>query len=314
MDLIIDKINLISLLSSNDNNEIFECIRLIKRGIHLCLNFRKEDININSPEDKRILMLLKDLTHGCKKPLIWNPCIESSCIKTNFATNLSPELKRSMFLLNNSEVIPKIREKGSILIGSVGQEAEMLLSLRLEDMEIATSKISTWVDYCPKLPLTDIIISDNHFFKDSYVYEQNREDLIRGMTQMVQQSPVNCVIIFKKDQVDNKLNLKEEVEIIKKSIKKMTGSTKSSVTFIGTYSTHDRNAITNYYRLKNGSCFHLKSNGLKSDVTTEIKTHANFNNESRTNELIALYQNIIDISNGEHIYGDKKSNFLDFSN
>lgn len=314
VDLIIDKANLISLLSTTDNNEIYECTRLIKRGIHLWFNFQKDDININSQEGDRILTWLKNLTHGIKtsKP-IWNHCIESASLKTNFATNLSPEQKRSLFLLDNNEVIPNIKKKGAILIGSVGQEAEMLLSLILEDKEIATSKISTWVDYCPKLPLTDIIISDNHFFKDSYVYKQNRDDLIRGMTQVVQQSPVNCVIIFKKGEVSMDLNLEEEIENIKKSIKKITGSSKSSVTFIGTYSTHDRNAITNYYRLKNGSCFHLKSNGLKSDVTTEIKTHANVSNEKRTNELLAVYQSIIDENKGKNIYGDKKSNFLLFS-
>ncbi|MDE5586591.1 MAG: hypothetical protein K2I92_09725 [Muribaculaceae bacterium] len=108
------------------------------------------------------------------------------------------------------------------------------------------------------------------------------------------------------------MNLEKEVEIIKKSIKRITGSSKSSVTFVGTYAIHDRNAITNYYRIKNGSCFHLKSNGLKSDVTTEIKTHANVNNERRTDELLSIFQNIINESNGKHIYGDKKSNFLDF--
>lgn len=313
MDLIIDKANLVSLLSS-DNNELFECTRLIKRGIHLCFNFRKEDIDINPNEGNRIRMWLSNFTHGRKTPMpLWNPCIDSNSIKTNFASNLLPEQKRSIFLLNNSEVIPKIREKGAVLIGSVGQEVEMILSLRLEDTEIATSKICAWVDYCPKLPLTDIIISDNHFFKDSHVYAKNRDELILGMTQVVQQSPVNCVIIFKIGEVDKKLNLEEEVEIIKKSIKKITGSSKSSVTFIGTYSTHDRNAITNYYRLKNGSCFHLKFNGLKSDVTTEIKTHANFINESRTNELLSVYQKIIEESHGKHIYGDKKSNFLSFS-
>jgi hypothetical protein len=259
------------------------------------------------------MMWLSNLAHGRKSPLpVWNPTIVSDDIKSNFASSLSTEQKRSIFLLDNQDVIPKIQEKGAILIGSVGQEAELLLSLTLEDTEVATSKISSWIDYCPALPLTDIIISDNHFFKDSYVYSQNKDELISGLTQVVNQSPVNCVIVYKINEVDNALNLENEVDTLKKSIKKITGSSKSSVTLIGTYSTHDRNAITNYYRIKNGSCFHLKDNGLKPDVTTEIKTHANIANENRTNELILLYQRIIDESKGKYIFGDKKSNFLKF--
>lgn len=313
MDLIIDKANIISLLSSGDDNAIFECTRLIKRGIHLCFNFNKDEVNMESPEGSKIMMWLSNLAHGRKSPLpVWKQSIISAEIKSNFATNLSAGEKRNIFLLDNKDVIPKIQEKGAILIGCVGQEVELLLSLRLEDTEIATSKIPSWLDYCPALPLTDIIISDNHFFKDSYVYSQNREELISGLTQVVKQSPVNCVIVYKINEVDNSLNLQDEVESLKKTIKKITGSSKSSVTLIGTYSTHDRNAITNYYRIKNGSCFHLKDNGLKPDVTTEIKTHASVVNESRTNELILLYQRIIEESKGKYIYGDKKSNFLKF--
>lgn len=186
MDLIIDKANLLSLLSGDDN-KIFECTRLIKRGIHLCFNFNKEDVNPNSPEDAKIMTWLLSMVDGIKTPKpVWKPCIESTTIKTNFATYLPPDQKRSMFLLNNNEVIPKIMEKGAILIGKVGQEVDILLSLLLEDKEIATSEISSWIDYCPKLPLTDIIISDNHFFRDSYVYKQNCDDLIIGLTQVVQ--------------------------------------------------------------------------------------------------------------------------------
>lgn len=228
MDLIIDKANILSLLSSEDYDAIFECTRLIKRGIHLCLNFNKDEVDIDSPEGNKIMMWLSNLAHGRKSPLpIWHPSVKSDHIKSNFVTNLSANQKRCVFLLDNQEVIPKIQEKGAILIGCVGQEVELLLSLSLEDTEISTSKISSWIDYCPALPLTDIIISDNHFFKNSYIYSQNKDELISGLTQVVNQSPVNCVIIYKINEVDNSLNLIDEVDSLKKSIKKITGSSKS---------------------------------------------------------------------------------------
>ena len=313
MELVIDKLNLLAFISSGDSNAIFECTRLIKRGIHLCFNFKKEDIDTQSHEDNKILMWLRTMTQGRKVALPqWNPLIDSTNLKTNFATTLNESQKRFAFLLDNKDIIPKIQKKGAILIGNVGQEIELLLSLRLEDTEIASHKIPSWLEYCPKLPLTDLIICDNHFFKDQYVYQKNRDELIKGIVQLPDQSPVNCVIIVKINEVDKTFDLSAEADNIKKTLKQITGNTKSSVTIIGTYATHDRNAITNYYRLTNGSCFHLKDNGLKEDVTAEIKTHANQPYENRTNELILTYQKIIDSSKGKNIYGDKKSNFLTF--
>lgn len=311
MEIVIDKANVLSFLSCEDKNAIFECTRLIKRGIQLCFNFNKEEIC--TQQDNKILMWLSTMTQGLKVPLPkWEPRIDSLNIKTNFTTTLSAKQKRDAYLLNNGDIVSKIREKGSILIGSIGEEIELLLSLNIEDTETATNKITSWQEYCPKLPLTDIIICDNHFFKDFKIYQKNRDDLIKGISQLPQQSPVNCVIIFKIDQVDNRFDLNKEVENIKNSLKKLTKSTKSSATIIGTYSTHDRNVITNYYRIKNGSCFHLNDNGLKEDVTTEIKSHANESCERRSNQLLELYQKIIDNSNGKNIFGDKKCNFLNF--
>lgn len=316
MYLVIDKSNVISYLLSNDEDAIFECNRLIKQGIHLCFNFRKEDIDPQSQEGVKILTWLKILTTGRKYQKNnlheWNPLFDSANLKSNFASTLDGSQKRYAFLLDNSEVIPKIKEKGAILIGSVGQEIELLLSIRLEETETATHKINSWLEYCPPLPLTDLIICDNHFFKNKIVYERNRDELIKGIVQLPKQSPVNCVIIVKIDEVDKEFILSDEAKKIKNTLKEITGSTKSSVTIIGTYATHDRNAIANYYRLTNGSCFHLNENGLKKDVTAEIKTHAKKSYEDRTNELILIYQRIIDESKGKNIYGDKKSNLLNF--
>ena len=313
MELVIDKANVLSFLSHKDSAAIFECSRLIKRGIQLCFNFNKDDITSSSGDGNRILMWLRTMTQGCKTKLPkWEPRIDSSNLKTNFSTSLTPKQKRDAYLLDNNDVIPKIQEKGAILIGCVGQEIELILSLNLEDTEISALKISSWADYCPKLPLTDIIICDNHFFNDKYVYDQNKDELIKGLSQLPNNSPVNCIIIVKIGEIDREIDLEEEAKNIKNSLKNITGSKKSSVTIIGTYSTHDRNAITNYYRLKNGSCFHLINNGLKEDVTAEIKTHANITNEERSNQLIEVYQKIIDNWNEKNIYGDKISNFLKF--
>ena len=92
---------------------------------------------------------------------------------------------------------------------------------------------------------------------------------------------------------------------------KATNSKKSTATILTAYRTHDRILITNYYRIKHGSCFHLKDNSLKEDVTTEIKSHVNRHNEMVSRGLLAVYQKIA--NNAVERYGDQVSNLLKFS-
>jgi hypothetical protein len=312
MNLVIDKANFSSLLKESHKEEFQECNRLIKRGINIIFNFSKEEI-LNSADKDKMLMWLNVLTQGLRTHMPkWEKCIDSADLKTNFTTTLSSNQKRDVYLLDNSNAIPKIKEKGAILIGGVGEEINTLMSLVLDNTETLAFTISSWTEYCPKLPVTDIIICDNHYFKSKEVCKANENDLIEGLCTLPTQSPVNCIIIAKQGEVDPQIDLSQEVENIKKFVKRTTDSSKSSVSIITTYKTHDRNAITNYYRLKCGCCFHLKKNNIKKDVTTEIKTHANLTNEAVSLGLLNEYQQIINNVSNQSIFGDKKCNFLYF--
>lgn len=312
MNLVIDQANLNSFLADNNALGRDECTRLIKRGINIIFNFDKSAINPSTPEGQKIMMWLSQLTQGLTTKLpVWLQKIDSLSLKSNFVTSLLPEEKRDVYLIDNEDVIAKIKEKGAILIGTVGEEISILSSLILENTERQAISIPSWKDYIPPMPVTDIIICDNHYFKDSFVYNNNEHELLKALCHLPSSSPVHCVIISKKGEVDRELELQEEFVKIKKLIKEATQSTKSSLTIMLTYRTHDRNAITNYYRLKCGSCYHLKNNNIKPDVTTEIKTHANLSNEQISLCLIDEYQKIISDNNND-IIGDKKSNFLRF--
>ena len=116
--------------------------------------------------------------------------------------------------------------------------------------------------------------------------------------------------ITKEGEVDNRIDLVSEQKQIKELVKKASRSSKSTVTILTTYKSHDRSLITNYYRIKHGSCFHLKENGTKNNVMTEIKTHALRNNEENSKYLLDVFQEIA--SNPVRLIGDKKSNFLKF--
>lgn len=314
MDLIIDKANLKSFLTDNRKNDVGECIRLIKQGINVIFNFDKDEIQNSSDREiiSSLLLMFAEGVGDTNRPK-WEKQVDSANIKSNFANTLQPSQKRNVYLLD-SDAVNKVKEKGAILIGGVGDEVTILSSIILKDTEKQAVEIASWEDYCPKLPITDIIICDNHFYNNKTVFEANEYSLIKAMCVLPKQSPVNCVVIVKKGEVDNNIDLSQEAERLKQLLKKLTDSTKSMVTIVLTYKTHDRNVITNYYRLKCGTCFHLKKNGVKGDVTAEIKTHANRNNENISLKLLKEYQDVVSQGNASTIYGDRVSNFLKFEN
>ena len=121
---------------------------------------------------------------------------------------------------------------------------------------------------------------------------------------------MNVVIIIKEREVDSQIDLSAEQVKIKAIVKKSSGSSQSTVTILTTYAAHDRALITNYYRVKQGSSFHIKNNSIKHDVSTEIKAHAIRSNYEFTKDLLAEYQNIA--SNPSKCIGDKVCNFLTF--
>lgn len=311
MRLYIDKENLVSLMSSKDMDSFEECARVMRRNLDVKYNFSKEEIRSN----ELLMAWFMRFGQGVTGNIEYNNSDQDTFpprpLKSNFYNNEREDSLYSIYLLNDSHICDVVNQKGSVLIGKVGEETKILSSLFLDDTETPSSEIPSWQDYCPLLPLTDIIICDNHYFKNKYTYEKNGNELIISLLRIPQNAPVNVVIITKEREVDLSIDLQQMQKDIKDLVKKITGSSKSSVTILTTYGTHDRNLITNYFRIKHGSCFHLKENNLKPDVTTEIKTHIFRNNEIVTKRLLAVFQRIA--NSPVKCIGDRKSNFLKFS-
>lgn len=310
MRLYIDKDNLISLMNSRSQDSFEDCARSIRRELDVQYNFSKEDIKSN----ETLMLWFSRFGQGVKgkqnfvqenNPQIYPP----RPLKSNFFNGQRDALT-AIYLLNDEHICEVIQQKSCLLVGKIGEELNVLSSLLLEETETNTSRIPSWKDYCPMLPFTDLIICDNHYFKDQYIYEKNDNELIRALVEIPNDSPVNLVIFTKKGEVDRSINLEKEQKRIKEIVKKATGCKKSSVTIVVSYATHDRCLITNYYRIKHGSCFHLKNNNIKPDVTTEIKSHLKHNNEEVSLNLIEVFQDILNKS--ATCIGDKKSNFLNF--
>jgi hypothetical protein len=298
-------------MKSKDQPEFADCSNLIRKNFDVLYNFPKDELKTNS----LLMAWFSSYGQGVNvKPEFANKPEEVYPIrplKSNFYNSGDKGVLSSVFLLDDSHICNIIKNKACILIGGVGDELNVISSLIMDDTETLAEKIPSWRQYLPSLPLTDIIISDNHYFKSKEVYDSNNNDLLRYLCSIPQNSPVNVIIITKKGEIDNRIDLNNEIKNIKKIVKGVSGSSKSTVTILTTYKSHDRALITNYYRVKHGCGFQLKNNGLKSDVLTEIKSHGKLSNEQISKQLLTgIFQEIA--SCPAECFGDRESNFLKF--
>lgn len=312
MTLYIDKENIINWVKSRESDSFMQSIQLIKKNIDVHYNFPKEEM-LKNPSLGIWFRSVKG--QGVNNQSVFAPEVPEFPPyprKTNFYTqNSSLDVLTSVYLLEDANVCDSISEKGSILIGKVGQEQEIFDSLlALEDKEIQSVTIGSWNNYCPVFPLTDIIVCDNHYFKNKAVYEKNDNELISVLARGKKESPIHLVIITKEDEIDSSLDLNVECQKILDLLKKSTSSKKCSVIILTTRKTHDRSLITNYYRMTHGSSFHLKDLGLKNNVVTDIKPHSRQNAWNVTQNLIDEYQTIA--SAPVRSFGKSDSNFLKF--
>lgn len=308
MKLYIDKENLISLIKSKDNYLFEDCQLLIRRELDVQYNFEKSEIWKN----EYLLAWFQRFGDGIKGEHIFSSperVYPARPVKSNFYISGGGESFNSIYLIDDEHICEVIAEKSCVLIGKIGDEVNVLERLMIEKETRAIS-IESWKNFCPKLPLSDVIITDTYYFKDKETYEKNNNELIEALANIPHNSPLNVVIITKPENCDKRINLEEEQKRIKEFVKNRTGSAKSSVTILTSNKIHDRYLITNYYRINHGSCFHLKDNGLKKDVHSEIKSHAIRNNEKYSKDLISIYQEIA--LSPVKCVGDKKSNLIKF--
>lgn len=311
MVLYIDKENLISLVRSEDKASFAEYAARVRKNLDIHYNFSKEDIT----GDEYLTYWFSQFGSGVGGHQEFCPpknVVPERPMKSNFYNTLDSDGRASLFFLNDEGKCSAAAAKCCVVVSKVGDELTKLKEVFSpgEEGEILAYKISDWGSYLPHLPLTDVIICDNHYFKNKYVYDNNDNEIIRFLSSIPQNSPVNVVIIIKEREVDSQIDLSAEQVKIKAIVKKSSGSSQSTVTILTTYAAHDRALITNYYRVKQGSSFHIKNNSIKHDVSTEIKAHAIRSNYEFTKDLLAEYQNIA--SNPSKCIGDKVCNFLTF--
>lgn len=217
-----------------------------------------------------------------------------------------------IYLLNNEPLCSEIRSHNCTLIGSIGQEIEVLQKFfdtipngnkrgYLKDIQ--------WKNFCPQLPLTDILICDPYYFSNEDVYRKNGNRLLYVLASIPKNFPINLVIITA-NQKCGCINLKDEQCKIKESIED-AGNENSNVTIIcvDEHQIHDRHLITNYYIMDASGGF-LKQNNIKGDLYCDIFASSNPDNiEQRRNPIIKYYDDIVKYA--KCFIGDRVSNIID---
>lgn len=318
MRLYIDTENIRSFIMSlkkcEDEDARYEIRNFIKKELDVYVNsVDEQQLNDESIQVWISLMMGGDgLGHSEKKILIGDKRFPPRFpFKSNFYKTLTKEDLSSIYLLD--EDVKKCKEvasKGAVLIGCVHEEINVInkiMKVKHGKVQL-TSQISSWKDFCPELPLTDIVLIDPFYFKDYNQISSN--ELIRSITLTPQNNHIN-IVLFYNHEGDKGINVKEEMQYIKDMVKRNT-NTKPNVTIVRMYNMHDRDLITNYFALDSGCGFDLHKSIIKDNEKVTLYSMAYKQECADTyNEILCKYQKSISKGCGE-IIGDKKSNFFTF--
>ncbi len=320
MKLYIDKENIKSILLGREEHlDLFlEIVTYIKKGLDVHYNFSKEEIL----KDKYIEAWFRTVKgFGVNTSSVYCPTesvFPQHPISKHFISQISKNEDgiRSIYLIHGDKnIINSIEKKNVVLIGNEGEEYNVIQTLKaIEDKkdDIISVTIESWKSYCPKAPVTDIILCDEHYFKNRETYRKNNNELITSISSFANYQ-INLVVLTNPFNVDPKIKLSDECDKIKEQIRTAANISidNCKVTIMTSDECHSRHLITNYYRINHTSCFHLIANGLKRDVTTGIVPNTSKKGFETTNALLKEFEIIAKKVNTHH-YGDKKSNLIKF--
>ncbi|MDA7762290.1 hypothetical protein N8927_03790 [Crocinitomicaceae bacterium] len=326
MNLYIDKENIISLIKSKKNDLYGDVIRMTKKQLNVYFNFPKKDVKENS-----ILQLwFTEFTEGVgsESKLCFEANFPVAPIKSNSYKQFTKEQLKSVYLLSDPDT-SKMKNTGTLLVGVVGEEIDILNSLFLKNedysfeskWQIGDTHFQRWEDIQDySLPLSDILIVDNYAIKlkaEANAINLIEINLIKYISILCNKSKDKVhLVIFTKNWQDN-IEFQTLNEKIKQELECVTGK-KPFLTLIHTSKEHDRTILTNYKRIISGDSFNYwNSQGRKitRGRLLEYSSLAKRENDHLSNVMIDDLQKVVDNlqqNNPDHIIGDKKSNFLNF--
>lgn len=339
MDLYIDKENLKSFLNSHDKEEFDDCLRMLCRQLHIVYNMDKAEVKNESELSSWVLKISEGRGKSEETDTFLPDKFPVRPIKSNSYNDWSRRCLMSAYLIDDFDV-SKLKNKGCVLLGDVGEELNILTKLfcgrdyeyhHLYDLR---KNFLSW-DQLTKdeqlLPCTDIIISDRYLFNNQQdVVEYNLNKMLTVLANNVR-NRINVVVYtyydkeYKKENIKIKGGLvgfgeKNASKIINDTLLTVTGI-KPNVTFVCSNDKkkipHDRFVITNYKLLRSGDSFnYFKSNGelMTNGGALDVDSLANHDIyvfvESLLEKLQTTYNDIKRL-NDSMIMGDRKSKFIE---
>lgn len=327
MDIYIDKQNLVSFVKSKENLLFQDCNKLLKKQLNVYFNFSKDELK----ESELLLNWVTTLSQGVGEHTFIKFDVKEPKrpLKSNSSNDFCENKLSSVFLLEDDET-KKFKNSGSVLVGEVGEEIEILKKLFINQndylferkLRINGEGFKSWSDLENySLPLTDIVIVDPYITSDASLFSSNLEVLLKTLV-VKSNSKVNIVIYTNKD---NSIPYDEISKVVRAAVKKNTnvGPKFTLVTYKDirgqdSKAEHDRTILMNYSRIYSGDTLnYFDSTGKVITKGRELSfsSLANYENFNLSRELIKDLQKNIDFfkKNNSNIEGDKVSNFLNFN-
>lgn len=330
MDLYIDKKNLKSFVLSKNSDDFDDCLRMIRRQLHVIYNMNR-DIFREDPELMQWLLRMGEGRGNSEETDSFHDIVfPFRPVKSNSYIDWNRKELSSVYLIDDADSI-KLKNKGCVLIGDVGEELAVLLKLfcgrdydyhHLYDLQKNFNSWEQLVEENQILPCTDIVINDRYLFKeDAILVDYNLSHMLEALVDEVK-NKIN-IVVFTKNEAIIKFGYEKAIKIIKKAVESKSGI-KPNITFISSNDNsripHDRFIITNYRLIRSGDTFiyfNTKGDKITNGGSLDIDSLANYNTYVFANSLIEKLQNSYnDIYkiNKDMIMGSKISNFINFHN
>ncbi len=329
MDLYIDKENLKSFIHLRSEDDFDDCLRMIRRQLHVIYNMDKSVFR-DDPELTQWLLRMGEGRGASEETDTFNnDLFPLRPIKSNSYIEWDRKELSAVYLIDDLNTI-KLKNKGCVLLGDIGEELRVLLKLfcgrdydyhHLYDLQKNFNSWEQLVDENQMLPCTDIIINDRYLFNDDFMLvEYNLYRMLKAIVNNVK-NKVNVVVYTQNDSIRN-FGIDKATSIIKSAIEKTT-SMKPNITYVTsgakpTKIPHDRFVITNYRLIRSGDSFiyfNTKGEKITKGGSLDIDSLAKYETYVFVNSLLESLQSIYNDLyrlNKDLIIGSRVSNFIKF--
>jgi len=292
-------------------------MEILRSDLDLYFNFKKEEIKKSL--ELQVWFMQLNLQGFGETIYTFNNYFPIRPLKSNTVNTFKLDNLFSIFLLNDS-TIEKFKNTGCLIVGGLGEEINTINELCFHngkkytftrELRIGENGFLEWNDLKVFVkPLTDILIIDPYIFKTSN--ENIKKNLIEILKILSSKTTYKVKIVIVYKELDNNLKLEDIKQLICSELKVILQK-KPDVTFIKTYSEHDRTIITNYIRITGNTFNYWDESGKKINNGKDIVVRSLGDYEYYQNAFKAIDDIQQIVLKGVDVFGDKESNFIRFN-